>query len=142
MPSNTLSPKEILYFYDLLLRYEYESYTGYQDKEVFKKVGGKIIFDDKHVQGENITQETDECFRFVPFGQTICGAILYHIRNSFAHGNLQSIENDTKFLIKDYSDKKKRRKCNMLGKISKIELYALVDIMNKTRKKSNKKTSL
>ena len=134
MSSNKLSSDEILYFYDLLLKYEHESYTGYQEKKVLEKFEGKIGFDDQHTKQENITQETDDCFRFTPFAHNKCAAILYHVRNSFAHGNLQSIDNDTKFLIKDYSDTKKRQKCNMLGIISKELFYELVDFMNKTRK--------
>ena len=61
MTNCSLSKEEILYFYNLLYKYEYDSYFGFQDEKALKLVGDKISFDDKHVHGENITQETDKC---------------------------------------------------------------------------------
>lgn len=133
MKKHNLSKDEIEFFYKILYKYEHESLAGYQDKEVEKMIGSKVAFDDKHKDGENITTEKKNCLQF-PFRKYICRSILNHVRNAFAHGNIQSIENDSAFLIQDYSDGKKRSTCNMLGIINKKDLYELIDVMEKTRK--------
>jgi hypothetical protein len=135
--THNLSKDEIEFFYNILYKYEHESHAGYQDKEVEDLVGSKVTLDDNHTDAENITSEKKNCLQF-PNRQSKCIAILYHIRNAFAHGNIMSIENNTEFLIQDYSDKKVRSKCNMLGIINKKDFYELIDVMEKTRKKSKK----
>ena len=135
--THNLSKDEIEFFYNILYKYEYESLAGYQDKEVEKMIGSKVALDDNHTDVENITTEKKNCLQF-PKRQSECKAILNHIRNAFAHGNIVSIENNTEFLIQDYSDKKVRSKCNMLGIINKKDFYELIDAMEKTRKKARK----
>lgn len=133
----TLNKEEIEFFYQLLYRYERESHAGYQDETVLGLIGSKIEIDDMHNDKENISTEKDNCLQF-PHRRFKCLTILYHIRNAFAHGNIESIENGSTFLIKDFSDKSKRSKCNMLGKIDKNLFYELIGIMESTRKKTNK----
>lgn len=140
--THNLSKKEIEFFYNILYKYEHESLAGYQDKEVEKLIGSKVTLDDKHKDGENITTEKKNCLQF-PYRKYKCRSILNHVRNAFAHGNIQSIENDSAFLIQDYSDGRNKTTCNMLGIINKKDFYELIDTMEKTRKKVNnsKKTS-
>lgn len=97
-----------------------------------------MTLDDQHKDGENITVKKENCLQF-PQRKYICRSILNHVRNAFAHGNIQSIENDTVFLIQDYSDGRNRTTCNMLGIINKQYFYELIDAMEKTRKKTSKK---
>ena len=130
----TLNKDEIEFFYNLLYKYEHESHAGYQDKKVLKAIGNNIIIDDKHEKNEIISIEKTNCLQFTPYHNCKCWAILYHVRNSFAHGNIQSIEKDTTFLIRDYSDKGKRTKCNMLGIVKKSNFYELIDAIEKTKK--------
>jgi hypothetical protein len=137
--THNLNKDEIEFFYKILYKYEHESHAGYQDKEVEKMIGSKVTLDDVHKDSENITTEKKNCLQF-PHRQNKCITILNHIRNAFAHGNIQSIENNTEFLIQDYSDKKVRSKCNMLGIINKKDFYELMDAMEKTRKGAKKTT--
>lgn len=139
--THNLSKDEIEFFYNLLYKYEHESHAGFQDKEVEKLICSKVALDDKHKDSENITIEKKNCLQF-PYRKYRCRSILNHVRNAFAHGNIQSIENDSAFLIQDYSDRN-RTTCNMLGIINKKDFYELIYTMEKTRKKvkKNKKTS-
>lgn len=133
-----LNKAEIAYFYELLYKYEHESHAGYQDKKVIAEVSGDITLDDNHKNDENLTNIQGNVIQFTPYHKNKCWAILYHVRNAFAHGNLKS--KDKFFLIKDYSDKNKRERCNMLALVEKEKFYKLIRVMNDTRKiPSNKK---
>lgn len=135
----TLNKDEIEYFYNLLFKYEHEpSYAGYQDARVLDAIGSKIEIDDNHEDDENIINEKNNCIQYHR-RRYKCRAILRHVRNAFAHGNIQSVDNDSAFLIKDYDDPQGRTKCNMLAKAKKDYLYELIDVMESTRKKSSKK---
>lgn len=131
-----LSNKEIAYFYDLLYRYEHESHAGYNDDEMIKKVD--VIIDDKYNQNDNIACEKINTIKFSPYYNNKCWGILYHVRNALAHGNIESVTEDNCFLIKDYSDKRKRQKCNMLAKIEKEKFYQLIKAIETTRKNNSK----
>ena len=135
----SLNKEEIFFFYNLVFKYEHESHAGYQDDKVVEEIGSEVVFDYNHRNGECITKEMDNVLKFTLYHNNLCWAILYHIRNSFAHGNLQSVDNDTFFLIKDFSDKSVRKKCNMLGKIEKNKLYRLIDIIEQKRNKTKGK---
>lgn len=138
MDKAKLNESEILYFYDFLYEYEHGILKGYNEKKFLKKVANLVGIDDQHEKGGNITTSIDNCLQFSPYGQTKCMGILYHVRNAFAHGNLYSINNDSEFLILDYSDKKKRLKCNMLGKIEKQRFYDMISAMKSTTSKNNR----
>lgn len=134
-----LSKDEIAYFYELLYKYEYDSHGGYQDKKVKSLICGDLVLDDNHKDGENICSKKKNILQFTPFGKTNCWAILNHTRNAFAHGNIQSVDGDTSFLIQDYSDKSKRQICNMLALVEKDKFYKLIEVINDTRKKTIKR---
>ena len=99
-----------------------------------------MALDDNHTDVENITTEKKNCLQFTN-RKYKCRSILHHVRNAFAHGNIQSIDNDSAFLIQDYSDGRNRTTCNMLGIVNKKYFYELIDAMEKTRKVTKKKTS-
>lgn len=137
MEDHKLTKEEICSFYELLYKYEHESHAGYKDEEVVKKLKNDLIFDDNYEPKGNIIGEVENTLKFSPYRNNKCWAILYHVRNAFAHGNIKSVENDKYFLIQDYSDKSKRLKCNMLAKIEKEKFFDLIDIINATRKQNN-----
>ncbi len=128
-----LSEKEVKFFYDLLYKYEHGSHAGYQDGKVLEEIQGVIELDDNYNKECNITRKAINEIKFAPYRNNKCWAIQYHIRNAFAHGNIKSVDNDTAFLIQDFSDKSKREKCNMLCYIEKGNLYTLIRIMEETR---------
>ena len=132
--THNLSKEEIAYFYELLYKYEHESHAGYQDKEVEAKMGSDVLLDDNHQLGNNISTPIENTLQFTPYRNIKCWAILYHVRNALAHGNIQSVDNDKYFLIRDFSDKSKRQVCNMLAKIEKKKLYELINAIEDTRK--------
>ena len=141
-----LSKDEIAYFYELLYKYEYDSRAGYQDDKLDTSVDADVSLDDKHQKNDNITVSIDNTLQFTPYYNNKCWAILYHVRNAFAHGNIQSVDNDNSFLIQDFSDKKKRQKCNMLAKIEKTKFYDLIKAIESAKKsplheKVNKKSN-
>lgn len=133
--NQTLTESEILFFYNLLFKYEHESKAGYKDDEVEEQMGDMVQLDANYKDGDNITDEQMNCLKFSPYRKNKCWAILRHIRNAFAHGNIQSVEGDTAFLIKDYSDRSKRSKCNMLAKIDKQIFYNLISTIEEVRDK-------
>ena len=134
-----LNKEEIAYFYELLYKYEHESHAGYQDDKVIEKIGGEINLDDNYKKGCNISTEKKNVLQFTPYRKNKCWAILYHTWNAFAHGNIQSVDDDKYFLIKDYSDKSKRQVCNMHALIEKEKFYRLIKTINETRKSKNLK---
>ncbi len=136
--THNLSKEEIAYFYELLYKYEHESHAGYQDKEVEAKMGSDVLLDDNHQLGNNISTPIENTLQFTPYRNIKCWAILYHVRNALAHGNIQSVDNDKYFLIRDFSDKSKRQVCNMLAKIEKKKLYELINAIEDTRKNPRK----
>ena len=133
-----LTHNEIAYFYELLYKYEHETHAGYKDEEVVKRLEHDLILDDNYERNCNITGTIENSLKFTPYYNNKCWAILYHVRNAFAHGNIKSVDGDKYFLIQDYSDKGKRQKCNMLAKIEKNRFYMLIDIINTTRKLNSK----
>lgn len=133
-----LSKDEIAYFYEFLYKYEHESHAGYQDGKVEAIIGESLSIDDNHKNGDNISIIIGNTLQFTPYKNNKCWAILHHVRNAFAHGNIQSVDNGKCFLILDYSDKSKRGKCNMLAKIEKDKFYDLVSVIEGTRKKPQK----
>lgn len=137
MKKEKLSDEEILYFYRLLHDYEHGYLKGYNEKKFLKLINPIVKTDDHYPRGTNtnITIVKDNLLSFTPYGRTQCKGILYHIRNSFAHGNLYSVSNGSKFLIQDYSDRTKRQKCNMLGLIDKEKFYSMIVAMKSTKKK-------
>lgn len=97
-----------------------------------------MTLDDNYERNGNITDTIENTLKFSPYQNNKCWAILHHVRNAFAHGNIQSVDDDKLFFIQDFSDKSKRQKCNMLTKIEKDKFYKLVDTINLTRKHNNK----
>ncbi len=137
--NNNLTKKEIVYFYNLLYEYEHRPSSKYDNKKVKKAMEGKIVINDSFPKNANITEMNLNVLNFTPYSNSMCLGILYHIRNSFAHGNLTSVDDGKAFLIKDFSDKQKRSKCNMLGYIAKEKLYELIDTIRKTSKNTKRK---
>ena len=133
-----LSNEEIVFFYNLLFRYEHETLAGYKDDDVMRVIGSKIVIDDNHTDDEILSYVKDNCIQYA-YRKNKCRAILRHIRNAFAHGNIQSTEKYSVFIMKDYDDPSKRKKCNMLAKVNKGYFYELIDAMESTRKKPSQK---
>ena len=132
---NKLSDKEILFFYNLLYDYEHdESHAGYKPNDFLEELGHLVNVNDNYDKKANITKFEENTMDFTPYNNNICWAILFHIRNSIAHGNLYSSSDDKSFLIFDYSDREKRSRCSMSGMVEKTKLYKLLDIIKKTRK--------
>lgn len=136
-----LSKDEIAYFYELLYKYEHESHAGYQDAKVMEKIGADIALDDNHREVDNIANAIRNTLQFTPYRNNKCWAILRHVRNAMAHGNIQSVDGDTSFLIQDYSDHSKRQVCNMLALIEKDKFYKLIEAVNETRNNKRKKNA-
>ena len=136
-----LNENEIVYFYQLLDQFEHRKPSTYNNKQVKNALKGKIDIDVNYSCDSNIKGEELNKMKFVPYNGSMCLGSLSHIRNSFAHGNLYSVDGGKAFFIKDFSDKCKRSKCNMLGYIEKDKLYELIDIIKKHTKpnKRNKK---
>lgn len=129
-----LNKDEIAYLYELLYEYEHESHAGYQDDKVIEKIGNDISLDSNHEIGDNIATAKKNVLQFTPYRNNKCWAILYHLRNALAHGNIQSVDDDKYFLIKDYSDRSKRKVRNMLTLIEKDKFYSLIKAISDTRK--------
>ncbi len=138
----TLNEAEIKFFYDILYNIEHEKPIGYNDRKVEKRIGEEVKMDNKHSEDENLTTPQLNVFQYSPRYWNKCSGLLGHPRNAFAHGNIDSVE-DNKFLIKDFSDKSKRSKCNMLALIEKTKFYNLIEAMKDTRnvEKAKKKES-
>ena len=130
-----LSDEEILYFYNILYEYEHDaSHGGYKQEDFLKKLDNLVHLNDQYGRNANITILNENDLEFTPYNNNICWAILYHIRNSIAHGNLYSTNDDNSFLILDYWDKEKRTKCSMSGLIEKDKLYQMIQLIKNTRK--------
>lgn len=129
----SLTEPEIAYFYNLLFDFEHVKPIGYTDCKVEKEIGEKIILDNEHDKDENITNPILNRIQFAPYYWNKCSGILGHLRNAFAHGNITSVDNDKNYLIKDFSDKSKRHKCNMLAYVDKNRFHNLINVMLKTR---------
>lgn len=141
MEKNKLNDKEIIYFYNLLVEYEQTSiFTGLQERPFLNAIEGIVTIDDhydRYDRSVNITEATKNCFKFTQYGSNVCHGILHHVRNSFAHANLYSTDDDKSFLIQDFCDKKIRSKCNMLAYIDKQTFYKVIQSIKDTRRKRN-----
>lgn len=130
-----LSDEEILYFYNILYEYEHDAtHGGYRQDVFLQKLDKLVLLNDQYEKKANITVLNENDMEFTPYNANVCWAILYHIRNSIAHGNLYSTSDDRFFLIYDYSDKEKRTKCSMSGLVEKEKLYQMIQIIKDTRK--------
>ena len=89
--SMNLTKDEIEYFYRLLYKYEHESHAGYKVNKVLEIVGNEVTLDDQHEYGDNITNIKQDCLQFSPYRKNKCWAILFHVRNAFAHGNIEKL---------------------------------------------------
>lgn len=131
-----LRDEEILYFYNILYEYEHDiTHGGYNPDAFRRELNDLVIVNDQYEKTANISLLKQNDLEFTPYNNNICWAILWHIRNSMAHGNLYSTNDDKNFLIFDYSDREKRTKCSMSGLVEKDKLIKLIEIINKTRKK-------
>lgn len=130
-----ISDEEILYFYNFLYEYEHDgSHAGYKPALFLQELGNLVIVNDNYDKKANINKLEQNNLHFTPYNKNLCWAIMYHIRNSIAHGNLYSTCDGQSFLIFDYSDKEKRSRCTMSGKVEKTKLYKLLSLIQKTRK--------
>ena len=136
--NHNLNKEEKAYLYELLYKFEYGSRAGYQDDKLDTMIAD-VAINDNYKKKDNIAAAPDNSLHFTPYYNNKCWAILYHVRNAFAHGNIESVDNDKMFLIKDYSDRKNRQVCNMYAKIEKEKFYRLINAIEKSKEISSKK---
>ena len=127
--SNTLSDKEIVYFYKLLYRYEKiicKNPKGFKYNKIKKFVKEHSI----NLDYTNPVKEHEEKNKII-FTQhiSVCACFIRHIRNAFAHGSIKKEKNF--YTIIDYD--KKYKKQTMYGKINKELLPKLIKEMESTR---------
>lgn len=127
---NTLSDKEICYFYKLLYKYEKEiknDSKGFDFKKINKFLKSNLI--DLDYKNPVVEHSKKNKIIFAQY-KSVCVCFIRHIRNAFAHGLI--IKNKNIYTIIDCD--KKQKKLTMYGKINKELLPQLIEAMESTRK--------
>lgn len=126
-----LSEEEVKYFYSLLYLLERKTYyKGFNIQRIDSKIGKTFVLNSNYGKYDSIPK---------PKGKNILNYmgkngkteyLLKHIRNSFAHGLLESRGNDFYFL--DVPSGKRTRKdlenyASMIGTMEKVIFYKMIN---------------
>ncbi len=121
-----LDNKELQFFYDFLYQYETDvNHKGYNSRYLSKDL--RKILNNK----QKVIKKSKETNFILYKGKTVIADFLKHVRNSFAHCNIQSSSQKNSFLLYDEDNS---RKCSMYGNINKAVFYNLINEINKARK--------
>lgn len=120
--------KEILFFYDVLSKYESDrnNNLGYDYSKVDNNLKSKITLNHKQSPVEEPTTDNT----LVYSGSSKAKELLHHVRNAFAHCNI--ISDDTKNTFSFYDEH--NGTCNMIGSMDKTIFFNLIEEIIKTRK--------
>lgn len=129
---NGLSDKEVLYFYNLLFRYETKISKApkgynYHRKEVgkfFRKNAIKLEYRTKKIQVHN-----EKNTIYFTSHTSICVDFIRHVRNAFAHGLLSKEKNI--YIIQDLD----KGKYTTYGRIGQNLLVELISVLENTKDK-------
>lgn len=131
-----LSEEEVKYFYGLLYLLERKTfYKGFNIQRIDSKIGKTFVLNSNYGKDDFVPK---------PKGKNVLNYrgrsgkteyLLKHIRNSFAHGLLESRGNDFYFL--DVPSGKRTRKdlenfASMIGTMSKDTFYKMIHAVLKT----------
>lgn len=125
-----LNDKELIYFSRLMLRYEAEikkDSKGFSIKKLKPFLQKKQITLDY----KNKVETYNDAKNTIVFANdgSACVSFIRHIRNAFAHNQIQKVKNE--YLLSD----KYRNKPTMSGRIGVNLLKALIAEMENTRKR-------
>lgn len=128
---NNLSDKEVLYFYNLLFRYETQICKDpkgyrYHKKEVEKFLRKHAI--QLEYKTKNIQMHNEKNTIYFTYNTSICVDFIRHVRNAFAHGLLSKEKNN--YIIQDLY----KRKYTAYGRISQKLLPELISVLENTKK--------
>ena len=121
-----LKNEELQFFYDFLYQYEKdENHKGYNSRYLSKDIRAVLSYNQKDIK------KSKETNLILYTGKTVISDFLRHLRNAFAHCNIQSNSQKSYFVL---YDEDRGGKCSMYGNINKAVFYKLISEINKTRK--------
>lgn len=120
-----LQGDELTFFYNILYQHESEgNHNGFKLRKLPKNLRQVLC-----PSAGNISK-SNELNKVYFVGKTAAD-FLRHIRNSFAHCNIQYDKKKNSYVLSD----EYRKKCTMYGQIEKEILENIITILNKTRNK-------
>lgn len=131
-----LSENEVQYFYNLLYLLERETlYRGFNIQRIDSTIRKKVVLNSNFGKYESVLKPQDKNVLNYRGKSGKTEYLLKHIRNSFAHGLLESRGNDFYFL--DVPSGKRTRKdletfASMIGTMSKDTFYKMIHAVLKT----------
>ena len=118
--------EELRFFYEFLYQYEKDdSHKGYNSRYLSKDLRTVLSNKQKDIK------RFKETNLILYTGNTVIADFLRHLRNAFAHCNIQSNSQKASFVL---YDEDKSGKCTMYGNVNKAVFYKLISEINKTRK--------
>ena len=116
---------ELKFFYDFLYQYENdENHKGYNSRYLNKELRSILKHKQKSIKKPN------EKNIILYSGGSVVADFLRHLRNVFAHCNIESVNEKMIFVFYD----EYKGKCTMYGKIDKSLFYKLMKEIEKTRR--------
>lgn len=121
-----LENEELLFFYDLLYKYEKDNnHKGYDSRYLSKDLRAVLSNNQKDIK------KSKETNLILYTGKTVIADFLRHLRNAIAHCYIQSSPQKASFLL---YDEDRSGKCLMYGSVNKAVFYKLINEINKIRK--------